>query len=95
MDDVERREQRAAWLAELPIKQAKRLYRPWGYGREDHFPKVGRFYLIGRPSDGRTVIVDPLRPWNDAALSVHDTKGEAEIEAQRLALMRPGAFASE
>jgi hypothetical protein len=86
------------WALPLVEQQHARVYQPWGYGRAEQlakenaapdFPKVGRFYLLPR-TDGRTVIVDPLLPWNAAALSDHATSGEAEIAAQHYALMHPG-----
>jgi len=86
------------WSLPLHEQQRRRTYTRWDRGRQDQlarenaapdFPKVGRFYLLPR-TDGRTVVVDPFLPWNDAALSDHETRGEAEIAAQHYALLHPG-----
>lgn len=86
------------WSLPLAEQQARRTYRPWGRGRADQlsrenaapdFPRVGRFYILPR-TDGRSVVVDPLKPWNDASVSVHATHGEAELAAQHYALLHPG-----
>jgi len=83
------------WLASLRAAQATRHYRPWGECAKPDvlaYHRIGRFCLLPR-TDGRTVIVDTDRPWNDAAVSHHETVGDAVTEAQRLALLRPGAWA--
>jgi hypothetical protein len=53
--------------------------------------RIGPFLLLAR-TDGRVAIVDTRRRWDDATVSHHALGGDAEVEAQRLALLRPGAY---
>jgi len=83
---------RELWALPLEAQQASRVYLPRGlYAGEE---TVGRFALVKR-SDGQTAIADSRRPWNDAIVGVHKTHGKAKLEAERMALLRPGSLLAE
>jgi hypothetical protein len=68
-------QERPAWLSpDLRVAQAARVYAPLG---DVSFERLGRFYLAQR-TDGQFALVDPARPWNDATVSVHRTRSDAE-----------------
>lgn len=53
----------------------------------------GKRFTVVHRTDGTYVVADAERPWNDAGVpgAVRDTCGEADLIAQRLAGLHPGA----
>jgi hypothetical protein len=52
---------------------------------------VGRFRVMQR-TDGKAIVVDPSAAPAKGTLAVCDSVRAATVEAQRLALLRPGAW---
>ena len=74
------------WAMPLEEQWKVRKYEAWGHNRfiqlqEENaapdFPKCGRFYLLKRMRTGETIVIDPLRPWNDATIFVDFDENKA------------------
>lgn len=78
---------RELWALPLEEQQRLRKHERWDHLREiqlkkenaaPDFPKCAGYYLLEEQRTGRTIVVDPARPWNDARVFAHESRDEAK-----------------
>lgn len=92
VDELRMLDARRAMIVWCRQQQANRTYPPHGKEAFAGFGRYGDRYVVVARTDGKWAIVDLFAPWNAGTVAAFDTPGAAEMEAQRLACLRPGAL---